>query len=417
MAIACEGVWKSYRIYHQRSHTLKEKLLTRRNRFEEFWALRGVDIEVPTGSTLGLIGSNGSGKSTLLKTMARILSPNKGTVKVNGTVSALLELGIGFHPELTGRENVYLGGSLLGLTRRDVDARYDDIVTFAGIPDFMDAPVKNYSSGMYARLAFAMAVSVDPDILIVDEVLSVGDQGFQLRCFERMAEFREQGRTVVIVSHNLETVRALCARTAWLADGVVREFGDSHDVANRYLADVHGAINDPDASGPHHRHGSGEAQITEVRFLDADGLSSTMFRTGEPMTVHVCYDASPAVTSAVCCIAVYRAEDFVYVVGQASKPRGVTFDLSGRGFIEFSIPQMPLLPGTYIVSVGLQDDAMKHNYDWHDRRYSFLVFPSRALPAESGIAHVEGEWRSGTSAAAQPAAAAGTASRPGGEQP
>jgi ABC-type polysaccharide/polyol phosphate transport system ATPase subunit len=395
IAISCEGVWKSYRIYHQRSHTLKERLLTRRNRFEEFWALKGVDIEVPAGTTLGLIGANGSGKSTLLKTMSRILSPNRGAVSVNGTVSALLELGIGFHPELTGRENVYLGGSLLGLSRRDVEARYDDIVTFAGIPDFMDAPVKNYSSGMYARLAFAMAVSVDPDILIVDEVLSVGDEGFQLRCYERMAEFREQGRTVVLVSHNIETVKALCAKTAWLADGTVRKFGESHDVANSYLAEVHGAINDPDASGPHHRYGSGEAEITEVRFLDGEGKSSTTFRTGEPLTVHVEYRAPSPVTDAVCCIAVYRAQDFVLLIAQASRHGGATFDLSGEGFIEYTVPEVPLLAGNYILSVGLQDSELKQSYDWHDRRYSLLVFPSDAVPKEAGIVHVEGTWKGG----------------------
>ena len=407
-AILCEGVWKSYRIYHQRSHTLKEKLLTRRNRYEEFWALKGVDIEVPAGSTLGLIGANGSGKSTLLKTMARILSPNRGTVEVNGTVSALLELGIGFHPELTGRENVYLGGSLLGLSRRDVEGKYDDIVEFAGIPDFMDAPVKNYSSGMYARLAFAMAVSVEPDILIVDEVLSVGDEAFQLRCFERMAEFREQGRTVVLVSHNLESIRAICAQTAWLADGVVRQFGDSIDVTTNYVAEVHDARNEPDASGPHHRFGSGEADITEVRFLDGDGGPKTTFRTGDAMTIRAAYRATSPVEKAVCCIAVYRAEDHVYVVGQASRAMGVTFDLSGEGTVEFSISALPLLPGTYIVSVGLQDEALQMVYDWHDRRYSFLVFPSDKLPAEAGIAHVDGRWRQ-TAAGSGPALRAATA--------
>ena len=178
-AVVCEEVWKSFRIYHQRSNSLKERVITRRNHFEEFWALKDISLEIPHGATLGIVGSNGSGKSTLLKTIARILTPNKGSVHVEGRMSSLLELGTGFHPELTGRENVFLGGSVMGMSKLELNKNYSGIVEFAGIESFIDMPMKNYSSGMYARLAFALAISVDPEILVIDEVLAVGDEDFQ----------------------------------------------------------------------------------------------------------------------------------------------------------------------------------------------------------------------------------------------
>ncbi len=239
IAISCDGVWKSYRIYHQRAHTLKEKVLSRAHRYEDFWALKGIDLEVEAGTTIGIIGANGSGKSTLLKTLAKILTPNKGSLTVRGTISPLLELGTGFHPELTGKENVFLAGSLLGQPKKEIEKRYDGIVDFAGIETFMDIPVKNYSSGMYARLAFAVAISVDPEILIVDEVLSVGDEGFQMKCWERISELRAEGRTIVLVSHSLPTVRTLCSKAVWLEKGTVREVGKAADVVADYLAEVH----------------------------------------------------------------------------------------------------------------------------------------------------------------------------------
>ncbi|MBA2478878.1 MAG: ABC transporter ATP-binding protein, partial [Sporichthyaceae bacterium] len=181
-----------------------------RARYDEFWALRDVSFEIPRGSTFGLIGENGSGKSTLLKCIARILQPDRGSITATGSLAALLELGSGFHPELSGRENIYLNGSIVGLPRRTLDERFDDIVDFAGVREFIDQPVKNYSSGMYVRLGFSVAINVDPDILLVDEVLAVGDASFQAKCMEKFADFRAQGKTVVIVSHATETMRSMC---------------------------------------------------------------------------------------------------------------------------------------------------------------------------------------------------------------
>ena len=393
-AITCAGVWKSYRIYHQRSHSLKEKVLSRRNMYEDFWALKGVDLEIPQGETVGILGANGSGKSTLLKTMAGILSPNKGSVVAHGSISPLLELGTGFHPELTGRENVFLGGSLLGHGRRTLEGLYDEIVEFAGIANFMDIPVKNYSSGMYARLAFAVAVSVDPDILIIDEVLSVGDEQFQMRCHRKMADLRAGGRTVVIVSHNLETIRSLCSSAAWIHDGVVRELGDPLDVTDAYLREVHthtGAEYAVPPSGT--RFGSGEAQITSVEFLDARQDPATAFKTGDPMTIRLRYEATEGIEGVSCGVAVFNAATLAYLFGQSTEGAGMILTLAQQGTIELAIPSLPLLTGNYVVTVALECVETKRMFDLHDRRHSFFVSHNPGMPSAAGLVHVDTEWK------------------------
>jgi len=395
IAIACQGVWKSYRIYHQRSHTLKEKVLSRRNMYEEFWALRGVDLDVEEGSTLGIIGLNGSGKSTLLKTMARILTPNRGSVLVNGSVSPLLELGTGFHPELSGRENVFLACSLLGQTRSHVEAKYDEISDFAGIDNFMDIPVKNYSSGMYARLAFAVAISVEPEILIVDEVLSVGDEGFQLRCYQRIAELRSQGRTVVLVSHSLPTIRAMCTQVAWIEDGVVKELGKAADIVGDYLTEVHGEGGDEHdkmrTTG--RRYGSGQAEITAVDILDGDGEPAKTFRTGDPLSIRLSYTAQDVGEDLVCGLSVFRAENLAYLFGQNTVQAGVPLTTSGEGVVELTVPQLPLLKGHYFINLALHDQSGHRMYDCHDRRYGFAVTDNPSMPIEGGMVHVKSEWK------------------------
>jgi lipopolysaccharide transport system ATP-binding protein len=395
-AVSCEGVWKSYRIYHQRSHSLKEKVLSRRNMYEDFWALKGVDLEVPEGATIGILGANGSGKSTLLKTMAGILSPNRGSVEVRGSISPLLELGTGFHPELTGRENVFLGGSLLGRDRRTMEKLYDEIVDFAGIGNFMDIPVKNYSSGMYARLAFAVAVSVDPDILIIDEVLAVGDEQFQMRCHRRMADLRAGGRTVVIVSHNLETIRSLCSSAAWVDKGVIRQLGEPHDVTDAYLGRVHADASEEagtTAAAGSKRFGSGEAEITAVEFLDGRRSPGTAFRTSEPLTIRLRYRSTEPIRNVSCGVAVFNAATLAYLFGQSTEAAGMSLTLAEEGTIELSIPSLPLLTGNYVVTVALEVVDDKRVVDLHDRRYSFFVSHNPALPHEAGLIHVDSEWK------------------------
>ena len=390
-AVVCEGVWKSYRIYHQRSHTLKEKVLSRRNMYEDFWALRGVDLEVPEGSTFGIVGANGSGKSTLLKTIAGILTPNKGSVLVNGTISPLLELGTGFHPELTGRENVFLAGSLLGQAKRDVERRYDSIVAFAGIETFMDTPVKNYSSGMYARLAFAVAISVEPEILIIDEVLSVGDESFQNRCYERISEFRAEGRTIILVSHGLDAIRGLCSDAAWVEKGVIAEVGPTQEVVAAYLGGVDRAATSNQSMVAPGGLGSKLVEITGVHFLDESGEHASKFRTNGEMTVRMSYRSAVA-RDAVFAIAVFRAGDMAYAFGQNSSQAGLKCT-AGEGAVNFRVPSLPLLSGSYVVSVSVHDAAGTDVYDAQEHVAAFSVLANPDLPPAVGIVHVPAEWR------------------------
>ena len=205
---------------------------------EDFWALRDVTFDVPTGSTFGLIGSNGSGKSTLLKCLAKIYYPEKGTIAYRGRIAALLEVGSGFHPELSGRENVFLNGSILGMTKKEVTRKFDEIVDFSGVEQFIDQPVKNYSSGMYVRLGFAIAINVDPDVLVVDEVLSVGDADFQEKCRQKFVDFKQAGKTVVLVSHSMSQVQEMCDHAAWLRHGELVQTGDAKTTIKAYLASL-----------------------------------------------------------------------------------------------------------------------------------------------------------------------------------
>jgi ABC-type polysaccharide/polyol phosphate transport system ATPase subunit len=336
----------------------------------------------------------------LLKVIAKILTPNRGVVESRGTMSSLLELGTGFHPELTGRENVYLGGSLLGQRRAAIDARYDEIVEFAGIADFMDLPVKNYSSGMYARLAFAVAISVEPDILLIDEVLSVGDESFQMRCFERIAEYRAEGRTIILVSHGLDNIRSLCSDAIWLDHGAIKAIGASHDVVGKYLSEVHRTAEHLGGTAPTDRYGSMEAEIVDVKFLDGMGKTQGAFRTGEPMTIKVDYRAPAPIREASCLLQVYRADNLWQVYGQATRDAGIELVLERSGQVEFRIPALPLLKGTYVVSVTLQDEHARKVFDCHDRKYSFLVFENTELFYEAGAVHIDGVWSSTSSSLA-----------------
>ncbi len=392
--IQVEHVSKRYRLGEQGN--LRETIasLGRGGRERrDLWSLRDVSFSVADGQALGIVGRNGAGKSTLLKILSRITEPTEGSVRLRGRVASLLEVGTGFHPELTGRENLFLGGSLLGQNRSHIQTRFDDIVDFAGIGEFIDAPVKNYSSGMYARLAFALAINVDPEILLVDEVLSVGDESFQMRCYQRIAELRMEGRTIVMVSHNLDTVRSMCSHAVWLEHGEVARAGAAEDVAAGYLAEVHRDASQHSGLAPSGtREGSGEVEITGVHFLDKNGVVSGAFRTSEPLTVRVDYRASERASDVACGIAVLSAQNLSYLFGHSSKAAGLSLDLEGEGTIEFTLPSLPLLQGSYVVTVALEGVETKRSYDVHDRRYSFLVFENPALTLQAGMVRVEGTW-------------------------
>ena len=235
-AIIVDNVYKDFKIFYDKANSLKEKLLFwNRNKSDKLHILRGVSLEIKKGESVGLIGTNGSGKSTLLKLMTKIIYPNKGKIIVHGKLASLLELGAGFHPDFSGRENIYFNASIFGMTRKEIDARLDDIIKFSELEDFIDNPVRTYSSGMYMRLAFAVAINVDADVLLVDEILAVGDQHFQDKCHDKMRELKNQGKTIVIVSHDMKMVKEFCDKAVWLKDGQIEMQGDTSKVVKKYL--------------------------------------------------------------------------------------------------------------------------------------------------------------------------------------
>ena len=238
-AVVVDNVSLKFRMYKERNNSLKAALLRgKRSVHEDFMALQDVSFEVPVGSTFGLIGRNGAGKSTLLKCLAKIYYPDAGSIHANGRVASLLEVGSGFHPELSGRENVFLNGSILGMSKRELTRKFDEIVDFSGVEKFIDQPVKNYSSGMYVRLGFSIAINVDPDVLVVDEILAVGDAAFKLKCAQKFVEFKEAGKTVVMVTHSMGSLRDMCDQAAWLEYGKLAEVGDAKSVIAAYKRSV-----------------------------------------------------------------------------------------------------------------------------------------------------------------------------------
>ncbi|HEX2700607.1 MAG TPA: ABC transporter ATP-binding protein [Acidimicrobiales bacterium] len=395
-AVAVEDVSKRFRLYHERNQSLKAALMRKRRAVvEEFWALQGVSFEVPEGSTFGLIGENGSGKSTLMKCMAKILRPDSGKLTVRGKVSALLELGAGFHPELSGRENVYLNGSILGISQRDLNRKFDEIVDYAGIGEFIDQPVKNYSSGMYVRLGFSVAINVDPDVLLVDEVLAVGDEAFQRKCGEKFAELRAQGKTIVLVSHSMVAVHNLCDKVAWLDHGRVKMLDSARAVVDEYTGAVQVDSKADGDTGT--RWGSGEGVLESVELLNGSGTPTTQIRTGDAVTVRLHYRVSQPIERPNFGI-VFQTVDGTQVSGPNSRDGGVVIErLEGAGHIDLSIDPLLLVPNTYDISASIHDWGGLHPYDVRRHIVRFHVEPGE--PRETfGVVSLGGRWKVGTEA-------------------
>jgi ABC-2 type transport system ATP-binding protein len=390
-AISVNGVSKYFRLYHEKNQYLKTAMLRgRRARYEEFWALKNICLEIPTGSTFGIIGSNGSGKSTLLKCLAGILTPDEGSVTHNGHVVALLELGAGFHPELSGRENIFLNGAILGMTHSEIERKFHAIVEFSGLEQFIDMPVKNYSSGMTVRLGFAVAINVDPEILIIDEVLAVGDASFQLRCLEKIEEFRKLGKTVVFVSHGLDQVVKLCNTVAWLEKGVIKMLGPANEVVNEYSGMSYGAEETVEGEIGK-RWGSREIEISKVELLDETGQEPRVFTTGKSMTVRLHYNAHSPIDDVIAGIRITLPLG-TNVWGANSKRRGVLFpQLFGEGYIDLNIPNLPLLEGSYDLTVNLADIGEIHEYDFWDKRIRFDV--AQLSVFDEGVTTISSEWK------------------------
>jgi len=396
VAVTVEDLSKRFRLYKERNSSLKVSIMRgRRARYDELWALKDVSFEVPAGSTFGLVGHNGSGKSTLLKCLANILRPDAGRVAITGKVSALLELGAGFHPELSGRDNVYLNASILGLSKKQVDLRFDEIVGFAGLEAFIDNPVKNYSSGMYVRLGFSVAINVDPDVLLVDEVLAVGDESFQRRCNEKFADLKASGKTIVVVSHALGAVRSLCDEVAWLENGRCLDVGPAGELIDRYVDGVRAA--GPDAAQANDgergsRAGSGEAQIRRIELLDGDGASSMQVRTGDAVTVRLHWVAAAPVHAPIVGVRISTLNGLA-VSGPNTRDGGAPVEvLDGAGHLDLKIPSFPLLPGTYEISTAIMDHSLLHEYDSWAHAVRFDVGLGTPAEHSGAIVPLNGRW-------------------------
>lgn len=384
-AIRFESVSKRFTMTTERPQTLLETVISvlkgqrlNRRRGEELWAVHNLDFELAPGECLGIVGRNGSGKSTVLKLIARILRPTSGRVVVRGRTSALLELGAGFHPDLTGRENIYLNASVLGLDQKEVDRHFQSIVDFSELESFIDVPVKHYSSGMYMRLGFSVAIHVEPDILLVDEILAVGDQAFQRKCIEQINALKRQGTTIILVSHNLDMVRNLCTRLLWVESGRLRAEGSVSAVAGQYMAasyDQYPRLNGNLQDGPFERWGSGEIVITDVRFLNEDGEETNQFRTNEPMTIEMDYWAREPIEEPEFGFAIHR-QDGVHVNGPNSRAGGLsTGRVHGTGTIRYHVEHLPLLPARYYLTAAIHDSRLPRAYDHHEQAYAFRIVP------------------------------------------
>lgn len=389
-AVRVDQLWKSFRLYHEKNQFLKAAMLRgRRARYEEFWALNDVSFEVEEGSALGIIGSNGSGKSTLLKCMTGILTPDKGSVEVRGHVAALLELGAGFHPELSGRENIYLNGAILGISRRELDAKYDAIIEFSGLEKFIDTPVKNFSSGMTVRLGFAIAINVEPEVLIIDEVLAVGDASFQQKCREKIADFRSSGKTIILVSHGLSDVSDVCDKAVWLDKGCIRGYGPAVDVVSEYTSSSHRGVANI-GTGRGQRWGSGEIRVTDVFFTDESGRRSEVLESGRPMGLNVAYESSIDVAN--CCFAFGIINlNGVPLWGTNSRIHGMQYPVRrGTGTNRVVIPSLNLLDGLYDVSTVITDASNTHEYDCLSKTHRFEVRQPNVK--EIGLVRMEAKW-------------------------
>ena len=399
--IRFDRVSKQFMLKHERPRSFQELFVhlvhLRRSRSrEKYWALSEISFEVSRGAMLGIIGPNGAGKSTIMKLVSRIIEPTSGQIEVVGRVGALLELGAGFHHELTGRENIYLNGSILGLRRREVDRQLDSIISFSELEQFIDIPVKHYSSGMFVRLGFSVAVHTRPDILLIDEVLAVGDAGFQQKCLEKIAEFRRSECTILYVSHNLESVGDLCSEVIWLEDGRIKQIGDPDQVISHYAASVEQQMGERLAQDnlqeTEVHPESGDLRILQVRMMDREGKLRWTFSSGESLFVHIDYESGSLVEKPVFGVLFHRS-DGLYV----SSTNTFNIDpvelgpINGRGTLILEIDRLNLYSGEDFMSVGAYQSpdpphwsAPAHFLDKQfkfrvvsEQRHGVMVMPAR----------------------------------------
>lgn len=380
-SIEVRNVTKQFKIYIDKGRTIKERALFRKRRqYERRQVLRGISFEVKKGEAVGLIGHNGCGKSTTLKLLTRILYPDTGSIDIKGRVSSLIELGAGFHPDLSGKENIYINAAIFGLKRDEIDRRLDDIIAFSELEDFIDNPVRTYSSGMYMRLAFSVAINVDADVLLIDEILAVGDANFQIKCFNKLQEIKGKGTTIVIVSHSLEQIEQICDRTIWIHEGLVRMEGASRDVHPAYLDYMEMKRRETaekeakrkaereeykekeetipaSAYGMEEgkRWGNGRARIVEVRILDQENQEKTVFKVEETIKIHLRYQVRSLVKDAVFGLGFFNAQGLRCYGTNTNIDNLPSFDLIMDGEVEVVLPRIMLLAGVYTLDMTIEE--------------------------------------------------------------
>ena len=432
--IEVKNITKKFKVFLDKGYTLKElALFSKRRKYEERNVLNGISFEVKKGEAIGLIGRNGCGKSTTLKLLTKIMYPDSGTIEMRGRVSSLIELGAGFHPDMSGRQNIYTNASIFGLTRAEIDKRLDDIIAFSELEEFIDNPVRTYSSGMYMRLAFSVAISVDADILLIDEILGVGDQAFQQKCFDKLKSIKAQGTSIVIVSHALGQIEEICSRSLWIHEGKIIAEGSPREIHPRYLdfmgdhreqvvekeierqrqkeeqetketeikekeskealekeeldKNVVQTIEAVDEKTKE-RWGNGKARINEVFFLDQDGKEKNVFRTGDFMAIKVTYNVRKKVEDAILGIGIFRA-DGIRCYGTNTKiDKLQTINLTQDGEYVINICKLNLMPGEYVLDVAIEA-GLNEPIDYFTRAKHFNIL---SKIQDIGICRLDHEW-------------------------
>lgn len=424
-AIEVTDVTKSFKVFIDRGNTIKERALFRnRRKYDYRQVLKGISFEVKKGEAIGMIGHNGCGKSTTLKLLTKIIYPDSGTIDIRGRVSSLIELGAGFHPDLSGRENIYINASIFGLSKREIDSRLEDIIAFSELEEFIDNPVRTYSSGMYMRLAFSVAINVDADVLLIDEILAVGDANFQAKCFNKLREIKARGTTIVIVSHSLGQIEQICERSIWIHEGVIREEGSPREVHPIYLdymgqkrqeiaekeaeraaakeerntreekeaqkeQQTEGQVQElPDSTNPK-RWGNGKARIVQIDLLDKNGKKKTVFESGSNVTIRIQYKILEKVQDAVVGIGIFRS-DGVQCYGTNTRIDQMDeYALDKDGCVEVLLENVNLLPSQYTLDVAIESENGLP-VDYFREAIRFEMF---SKIADVGISRIQHEWK------------------------
>ena len=410
-SVEVKDVEKHFKVYMDKGSTLKERaIFHNRNRHENRQILDGISFEIPKGQAVGLIGRNGCGKSTTLKLLTKILKPNSGTVKVEGRVSSLIELGAGFHPDMSGRENIYINATIFGLKKEEIDERLEEIIRFSELEEYIDNPVRTYSSGMYMRLAFAVAINVNADVLLIDEILAVGDANFQAKCFNKLREIKASGTTIVIVSHSLGQIEQICDRSIWICEGKIAMEGKPKEVHLEYLDYMNTqridqqekerlrlqklelqnmqAEEEKKRKAKMKRYGSEDAKFTQIKMLDADGKEQTTFRTGEKMVLDLSYHVEKKVTDAVFGYGIFRS-DGLWVYGTNTRiDRVDNFDIDKDGRFVITMPELNLIPGQYWLDITIEYGE-GNPVDYYKEALKFEVVSNMT---DVGVARIAHSW-------------------------